>query len=188
MTYDTDISIQFYATPTELRSFLRFILSEKTAYATCVQQVPFQAIELVDGNLDDAIYGDVPRRVYLTRERPITITSKMDLETTVASPLILDVGHLDQAGLHQSWLACRVFDKEALKVWRQIAKSLKQSTEEGVTATNQKNGVSQYYKTFRHTEGARRLQEEGIKMIPPQGEKGPSIRLGKLEFPTKSGQ
>jgi hypothetical protein len=136
-------------------------------------------VELNEANLMEAIDGTTPCRVYFTKDKPTPGSSKEKFEIEASGPLILDVGHLSAVGLHQSWLACRVFDEEVLKEWGKIAKMLKGDTMEGVTATNRTNGISQYYKSFRHTSGARKLQMDGVAMIPPQGEKGPSIHLGE---------
>ena len=175
----SDVSIQLYATPQELLEFVRKLLQEQVAYASTVENKPFSMRLLDLTNINEAFRSSGNRRIYLTLNKPEPCLSSEDVEAKVSNPLILDVGRLDQNRLHQSWLACRVFDEGVLKVWKKVAKQLKDLTDEGITATNRENGVSQYYKSFRHTEGARRLQDEGVEIIPIQGEKGPMMRLGK---------
>jgi hypothetical protein len=119
------------------------------------------------------------KRVYLTLQNPSTIQSKTELDRLLANAMVLDFGNCDDIGLHESWLACRVQSKEALNAWKRVAKLLKEITEEGITATNRQNGISAYYKTFRYTQGALKLQQEGVKIVSPQGINGPLIRLGK---------
>ena len=179
MTKASDISIQFYATPQELLEFVRKLLQEQVAYASIVDDRPFNLRLLDSTNIDEAFRSSGTRRIYLTLNKPERCLSRKDFETNVSNPLILDVGFLDQSHLHQSWLACRVFDEGVLKVWKKVARRLKDQTEDGITATNRENGVSQFYKSFRHTEGARNLQHQGVEIIPIQGEKGPKMRLGK---------
>jgi len=178
MSKSSDISIQLYATPQELHEFVRRLLEEQIAYASTVENTPFNMVLLDLDSLDAVFDGSETRRIYLTVDKPELCFSKEDFKAKVWNPLVLDVGHLDTTGLHQSWLACRVADDLILKVWKQVAKRLKGLTEEGITATNRENGVSQYYKSFRHTDGARKLQSHGVEIVPIQGIKGPKMRLG----------
>jgi hypothetical protein len=179
MTKASDISIQLYATPRELLEFVRQLLAEQIAYASTTENKPFSVTLLDSSNLDVAFGGPGTRRIYLTVNKPEQSFSKDEFDAVVSNSLILDVGHIDKSGLHQSWFACRVFDERIFKIWKQVSKRLKNLTQEGITATNRDNGVSQYYKSFRHTEGARKLQEQGVEIIPVQGMKGPKMRLGK---------
>jgi hypothetical protein len=179
MTKATDISIQFYATLPELIDFVQEILDDQVAYATVIVQTPFQLKSIISGDVESILDSSVPHRIYFTLEKPLQCSSKTTFEANISNPLILDLGHLNSIGLHQSWLACRVTDEKVIRIWHKVARMLKQITSEGVTATNRTNGISHYYKSFRHTLGARTLQEKGVAMIPPQGEKGPLMRLGQ---------
>lgn len=179
MTKVSDISIQLYATPQELLEFVRTLLTEEIAYASTIENKPFSMTLLDLSNLEGAFGCSGTRRIYLTVHKTDHSFSKDEFEANVSNPLILDVGYLDKIGLHQSWLACRVSDERISKVWKQVSKRLKNLTQEGITATNRDNGVSQYYKSFRHTEGARKLQDQGVEIIPVQGLKGPRMRLGR---------
>ena len=179
MNKPTDISIQFYATPSELFTFVKDMLAIGNVFAVSVVLHPFAVGEFNADSGVDLSSNAMQRRIYFSLA-PIPITkSKLDLEKAIQDPLVLDIGRLDCDGLWESWLACRAFDELSLTAWKKIAKDLKHRTEAGITATNRVSDLSQYYKSFRFTTGAMKLQGEGVCMVPAQGANGPAIRLGK---------
>lgn len=174
-----DISIQFYASPDELERFLSGWIEEYGIHATAMRYRPFSIEKLQAEEVGEAVREKDVRRFYLTQREPdLSGNAKSEFEESNASSLVLDIGKLDSCGLGESWLMCRTDDKDALKTWRQIAKSLREATQEGITATNRSNGVSEYYPGYRFTEGASKLESEGKAMLPVQGANGPAISLG----------
>lgn len=174
-----DISIQFYASPDELERFVSGWIEEHGIHATAMRYRPFSIEKVQTKEIGEVVREKDVRRFYLTQREPdLRANAKSEFEKCNASSLILDIGKLDDGGLGESWLMCRTDDKDALKTWRQVAKSLKEHTQEGVTATNRSNGVSEYYPSYRFTEGAAKLESEGRTMLPVQGTNGPAISLG----------
>jgi hypothetical protein len=182
-----DISIQFYATPMELLTFLREAISDFKLHAVALRFRPFEAREVADADLhtyftDSSEY----RRWALTIGFPhLPVEHELDHADKNPDHLRLDVGAYDGNTLNESWLSCRTADKIAFAVWKKVAKRLKEMTIAGITATNRESGISAEYKYQRYSIGAKLLADRGVTIVSRVGPKGPEIKLGLLSKPTE---
>jgi hypothetical protein len=174
-----DISIQFYATPDELECFVKHWIKSYDIHVTAMRYRPFSIRMVQLKEIGDAVRDQSIRRLVFTKRVPdLGEPTKSDFDKSNPSALILDIGKLADGGLAESCLMCRTLEKDALKTWQEIAKSLKQNTQAGITATNRQNGATVYYSSSRFTVGAARLESEGTAMRAVQGKNGPTISLG----------
>jgi hypothetical protein len=175
-----DISVQFHATPKELLSFLNQAIADHNIHVVVMRFLPFEVREVNRADLGSYFSNASEfRRWALTVDAPhLPVENGLDHAVKNPDHLRLEVGKHESSTLEQSWLSCRTQNKRAFGIWKKIANKLKRQTFQGVTATNKQTGVSAFFKTFRYTEGAKSLEQEGVIMLPPQGSKGPRITLG----------
>jgi len=177
-----DISIQFFATPIELLSFVKEAIREHQLYAVAMRFRPFEARVVGMSELDELLAPSSEfHRWALTVDAPhLPVEHELDHADKNPDHLRLEVGRYTGATLEESWLSCRTGNKAVFSVWKKIAKRLKAVTLPGITATNRQNGVSVEYKAQRYSNGAKALEDRGVTMLPAVGPKGPAIRLGLL--------
>jgi hypothetical protein len=181
-----DISIQFYATPTELLSFVKEAMTDHKLHAVAMRFRPFEAREVDCADLD-SYFSDSSEfhRWAFTVDAPhLPVEHELDHADKNPDHLRLQVGKCDPTSLEQSWLSCRTENETAYGIWKKIASRLKKQTMQGITAVNRQTGVSASYKSFRYTEGAKLLEAEGVIMLPPQGPNGPRVMLGMADVTT----
>ena len=179
-----DISVQFYATPKELFSFVKEAIDEFKLHAVAMQFRPFEARK-VDQSFLDLCFSESSKfdRLYFTVMAPkFPIENEIDQANKNPDFLRLQIGKYKPESLEQSWLSCRTENKAVYDIWKKIANKLKKLTSQGVTSINRQTGVSAFYKSFRYTEGAKLLEQAGVIMLPPQGPNGPKIILGHTDM------
>ena len=177
-----DISIQFFATDREIRDWLTDWLHLEEIALVAMAFQPFSVEQVVSHEIRSVLCDSKVARLCLLASQPnLDVQSKLEFERDNIDELVLDVGHLSEEGLRESWLACRSENTDAMSKWRQIAKDLKSKTSAGVTAINRQNGVSAFYKSDRYSQGAKELEDAGTRMLPIQGPDGPFIRLGNVD-------
>ena len=178
----SDISIQFYATPLEHLTFVRGIMRNFDLHAVAMRFRPFEAREVDVADLDAYFLGSSNfHRWAFTVDAPLLpVEHELDHADKNPDHLRLQVGEFNSTHLSQSWLSCRTTNDAIFRIWREIARRLKESTKGGVTATNRDTGASSEYKSFRYTAGAKALEEKGVRILPAIGLKGPITRLGLL--------
>lgn len=175
-----DISIQFYATPEELLSFVRDAMIDHNLHAVAMRFRPFEAREVGRADLDSYFSNSSDfHRWALTVDAPhLPVEHELDHADKNPDHLRLEVGKCEPSSLGESWLSCRTNNKAIYDIWKKIASKLKKQTLVGVTGVNRQNGVSVFYKSSRYTKGAKSLEDAGVTMLPPQGPNGPKIILG----------
>lgn len=179
-----DISVQFYATPTELLSFVKEVMSDFKLHAVAMRFQPFEAREVESADID-SYFSDLSNfhRWAFTIDSPhLPVEHELDHADKNPDHLRLQVGRREPAILEQSWLSCRTENEAVYGIWKKIASKLKKQTIQGITAVNRQTGVSAYYKSFRYTVGAKSLEVAGVTMLPPQGPNGPKIILGMTDL------
>ena len=176
-----DISIQFYAIGQEIGTWLEEWLHIHGATLVAMTFHPFSVKEVESQGIREALRDQAVRQLCLFVAKPkLDVRYKSDFEHANPDRLMLGIGSLTEEGLHESWLACRTDNADALKSWRRIAKDLKAKTKAGVTGVNRQNGVSAFYKSDRYSHGAKELEDAGTPMLSITGAAGPIIRLGRV--------
>jgi hypothetical protein len=174
-----DINIQFHATPDEISEWLREWIEREDLHLVAVTFSPYHAKEVERAMIEAAVQDHTIRRLSLLIRKPdLSPKYKSEFDDRQSDQLVLDVGHRTSEGLRESWLACRTDSAEAYRIWKRIARDLKNKTMPGVTATDIETGASAYYKSHRYTEGAKALENRGVDMLPMQGLTGERLRLG----------
>lgn len=175
-----DISIQFYATPEELLSFVRESMTDHNLHAVTMRFRPFEAREvgLADLNSYFSNSSDYYRWAFTVDAPNLPVEHELDHGDKNPDHLRLEVGKFDLSSLWESWLSCRTNNKAVYDIWKKVALKLRKQTLAGVTGVNRQNGMRVFYKSGRYTNGAKLLEEAGVSMIPPQGPNGPKILLG----------
>lgn len=177
-----DISIQFYATPMELLSFVKEAMVDFKLHAVAMRFRPFEAREVDPAELN-SYFSDSSEfyRWAFTVDTPhLPVEHELDHADKNPDHLRLQVGKCDSTGLEQSWLSCRTENAAAFGTWKKIAKKLKAITLSGITSTNRQTGASGEHKSFRYTTGAKALEDQGVTMLSTVGPKGPITKLGLL--------
>ena len=176
-----DIEIQFHATADEIMEFVRDAVKMEGVHLAALKFQPFIAKELKPSEIASAVSDPSIHRFCFSVEPPdLNLKYQGDFDKRHSDQLVLYVGRLTSAGLGQSWLTCRTDNLETIKVWRKIAKSLKKRTEAGVTSINRENGMSSFDTSFRYSDGAKRLESQGVAILPIQAPNGPIFRLGDI--------
>ena len=159
-------SIQFHATPEELRRIINEIKKSSTAQAVLLNSDPFYIIPWsneplsTENNLNGVAF-------VLDQWRPGN--SRYEFLMKNPDALILDMGKLTDKGLEESWLSYKTNQEQAERCWKSIIKILKSQTKAGAIAFNPKTGESSVLKSHRYTQGARELTENGVEMLPAAG-------------------
>jgi hypothetical protein len=83
--------------------------------------------------------------------------------------LIFEIGGQKEGSLKESSISTITDDVETMKIWKTIIKEFKNDMVKGAWAVNPMNGAKVYYKHHQYTEGAKKLFEDGIKLIPVAG-------------------
>lgn len=177
-----DVSVEFHALESELFSFLDEIVKEFGLFALAIRYPPFEIAPVKTDFLRDIVFDVTVRELALTlsfpslppnnSHRPLQIVF---LESN-PDALALHLGRLTDHGLRESWLSARTSDPVSLNTWRQVARRLRLRTKAGAVAINPKTGASSRLRAHRFTEGAMRLQEQGVVMLPLAGSS--VVRLG----------
>ncbi|MEZ6073148.1 MAG: hypothetical protein R3C10_23490 [Pirellulales bacterium] len=178
-----DIAIQFWATEQAFGEWIKQWIEFDDVVLVAMTFQPF-GVKQVDPQAIPRVVGDrtVRRHCFVASPPILDVQYKTDFEDANPDALVLDIGHLSEDGLYESWLACRTDNLDALAKWRQIAKVIKVKTKAGVTAINRQNGISAFYRSFRYSEGAKDLESNGVTILTfrtPDTD-GPEIRLGKI--------
>jgi hypothetical protein len=177
-----DISIQFYATPADLLSFVKEVMRGYALHAVVMRFRPFEAIHVGSSNLDVRLtpLSDFRRWAFTVGIPRLPVENELDHADKNPDHLRLEVGRYDGNSLEESWPSCRTENKSAFTIWSKIASRLKEKTMGGITAINRRNGLPAEYKNQRYTAGAKSFEDGGVAMLSAVGSKGPIIRLGLL--------
>jgi len=62
-------------------------------------------------------------------------------------------------------MAARTEDAAVLKIWRKIARELKNMTTAGSWAVDPRSGAKAFYRDHRYTESVRSLERKGFRII-----------------------
>ena len=86
-----------------------------------------------------------------------------------SSALLLDIGRRSSEGLRESWLTAKTQDTGVSAKWKDFAARLRSITKLGTVAVNPQTGASVRLKDHRFSPGAKKLEVEGVPMLPAAG-------------------
>lgn len=172
------VSVQFHSLPEEMVPFVRQIVKEFGLHVTVMRFFPFRVSHVNEEGLDRLIVNPDAFLEFAFSLTPSTlsVSSQLDFGDKNPSCMYLQIEHPTDEGLAQSCLSSRTDDNEALSVWRKVASRLRRMTTAGVTVTNLDTGATGVEKSFRYTEGAKKAEKEGMRMLSVPGV--PNLRLG----------
>lgn len=162
------LSIQFHALPEEVNDMVMAIRSLEGFNITLMGGAPFRA-EAWDGrSLAFENVGEISLGFTLY---PVDLNCVSRYDFVIQNPnaLVLDVGQLTKEGLKRSWLSCKTDDEVSLSKWKEFATIIKKKTKAGAVAINPQSGETSVMKSHRYTEGALKLFQSGIDMLPVGG-------------------
>lgn len=157
----SSFSIQFHATPSELRELVARWLSAYPIHAAAVSYQPYSATEF-DGQQVDRAFESRPRRVvFAAHPLSLDVTGNAQLLDRNPGALVLELGSLTEKGLGESQLST----KDASETWKAIYRDVKKGTAAGATAVNEASGATAPARSHRHTPGAKALWRDGTRML-----------------------
>ena len=166
------INVQFHAKPAETIKFIKDCAKDFNLHIVKVDLHPSFEVNLLnqaDGKLESmSICGT--NRVCLYLNKPDTHTSSyLEFFDKNLDCLSITVGKYCDNQLEESILATQTGNSECLKVWKKIVKKFNAVTLSGAWVINPNNGAKVFYKQHRYTEGAKKLFEDGVKVVPIVG-------------------
>jgi hypothetical protein len=165
-----DVSVQFHACPGELADFFGQCVSDYNLHVVKVTFPPYRAEEVPRDSLGDIVSeSSNTEAIAFTVEKPILVKTSRDLRDENPDALHLHLGKKSEAGLKESHLSARTTNMDSFAVWKKIAKRLKAITAPGAIAINPDTGVSGTAKWHRFTEGARKLDASGVRLLSVTG-------------------
>lgn len=166
------INVQFHAEPNEIVTLIKECVKEFNLYVVLVKLQPSFTATLI--NTSDDVLENVAtcntNRVCLCINQPNTLANSY-LEFIDRNPdcLSITIGKFCDDKLEESVLATKTENIETFKVWKKVVKKLNFITLAGVWVVNPSNEAKAFYKQHRYTEGAKKLFEDGVKIMPVAG-------------------
>ncbi|HKY35098.1 MAG TPA: hypothetical protein VJN18_04095 [Polyangiaceae bacterium] len=167
----TDISIQFHAVlDEELLPWVARCANELDLHLAALAWPPFRVTPLPLAELASVAADESIHTLALSLTPPVLpAKTSGDFQDHNPDALLVELGRVKGGGLKESGLSARTSSAEALQAWKKVASSLKAMTRAGVTAVNPKTGEKARLRSHRYTEGVKRLQLQGMKMLPIAG-------------------
>lgn len=161
--------IQFYALPEELIPLIEEWKGEFAFRMVVVQLFPEMKAFEIDSFEDVANLPIEINNIYsvlLGFAEPV-LDEKNRYAFLVKNKefLTIDLGKLTEKGLEESALLGETDDVGLLSVWKKLARQLKKITKAGLWAVNTERGGKGFYKSYRYTEGACKLSQNGVKLL-----------------------
>lgn len=177
--------IQFHGLLDEIVEFANDVASE---YSLCAVLI-FEEIKngtLVKENLTSADIenrGDkrTVNRVLLVKSseaKSLDLSIKALLKPN-ASVVSITIGAHAPEGLHESSLSSMCDDEVSIAIAKKVATKIKKITESGAIAVSLDNVEQSNARTHRYTSGAKKLYEQGVKILPVLGNY--TFKLEKLQ-------
>jgi hypothetical protein len=173
-----DILIQFHALPEELLPFVKDCVLYFNLHVVAIRHFPFEAVEINEKGLHD-VFSSSSRYVELalTLKPPVLEAAHgTDFGDRNTHAMRLQIGRITNRGLAESSLSARTSDGETNRVWKEVAKRLKRITHSSALAVNPDTEAAVRDRNHRYTDGVKRLETNGITILPVAG--GCVFRLG----------
>jgi hypothetical protein len=166
------INVQFLGLPSEIIDFAKECTINYKFNLVVAQLFPeFKAIFVTDIDSDNNFNKiSCINQIYFLKAKPdMSINDYMEFLDKNPDKLVFSLGKYTNEKLTESALSGQTNDPELLKVWKTIAKKLKAMTLSGAWVVNPNNGSKSFYKNIRYTNAAKKVFDEGIKMLPGGG-------------------
>lgn len=166
------INVQFHAEPTEVMRFLKDCAKEYDLHIVLIENNPdFVANLITEAEYipEDAKISNTNRVCLSISEPCMLASSHLEFLDKNSDCLSVTIGKFHDNKLVESVLATQTDNADSLKVWKRIVKKLNSITLAGAWVVNPNNGAKVFYKQHRYTEGAKKLFEDGVKIVPIAG-------------------
>ncbi|MGZ0077878.1 hypothetical protein [Methylomonas sp. YC3] len=162
------LSIQFHALPEEVNDMVMAIRSVEGLNITSMGGTPFRADAWDGRSLAFENAGEISLG-FTHYPVDLNCVSRYDFVIQNPNALVLDIGQLTKDGLKRSWLSCKTDDEVSLSKWKEFATIIKKKTKCGAVAINPQSGETSLMNSHRYTDGALRLFQSGVDMLPVGG-------------------
>ena len=175
------LSNQFYATPSEITSFVRDVMGKHRVETALIHKSPFSVERVAsDERLSESSVGGADWVVFTTGAVDDSAADVRAFRLAHPGAMTLEVGRLDEGGLRESWLHAQTDDAAAMAIWGRVARDLRGRTYAGVAAVDGTSGaIGPILRAWRCTVGARELYARGVGILPAAG----TTRLAIVEHP-----
>ncbi|WBW95241.1 hypothetical protein [Oceanirhabdus sp. W0125-5] len=166
------IDSQFHGTPEEITDFIKDCVKLYKLYLVTIQLFPSFKAELYyeEENLDKLKVTNDIRLICVYRDKPdMSESSYLEFLKVNKDCLVVTLGKHKGDTLEESSLGSVTEDIDSLKLYRKIIKNFNSMTITGAWVINPYNGAKEFYKYHRYTHLAKKLFEDGTKMIPLGG-------------------
>jgi len=167
----TDISISFFALPSETFQWCSKTVEEFGLFATAATWFPFEPSEIPRSQLNEVFApGAGFQDLFLTVRPPVIVRSgSMAFADKNPDNARIIIARPEDFGLEPSDFTTRCFDTETLTIWKQIARRIRLNTKTGVMVTNPKSGISGPSRTLRYSKGVAELASQGLPLVNFRG-------------------
>lgn len=177
------LGIQFHALAQELAAVILAATAKTDIHIILHGGVPFFAREISPTSLEDemvrAASETTSLSVYLFFKRPdLDATTRLKFYDLNPGGIVIDIGRLTAQGLKQSAISTKTEDPLMYEFAKALANCLRKISHAGVTAINIDTGVSHLNKSSRYTDGAKKLEQDGVPMLLFAG--GVKLLLGDV--------
>ncbi|CAM2008765.1 hypothetical protein [Acanthopleuribacter pedis] len=166
------LSIEFHAEPQELKEFIRDVALDQNLVLVLPRFQPFSINILNPETFHDHPLGNGVKdlnRFFLSRGMPDRdASSQMEFLDKNPALIIFDIGSYTSQELYGSWFSIKTEDTEMLETAKTISRGLKKITKAGAGYKTSSSDVG-YDRNHRHTQKARDLYAQGVKMLPVAG-------------------
>ena len=137
---------------------------------TALRFHPFEATPTDASMLSEVFHDVTVRRIAITLEPPVLAGGGLnEFLDRNSSALLLDIGRQTVEGLRESWLTAKTQAPGLYSKWKEFADRLRSITKLGTVAINPQTGASVSLKGHRFSPGAKKLESEGVPMLPVAG-------------------
>ena len=169
----SSINIQFYALPEELFCFAEKWIREFNFHIVALKSLPnFKAIEISSvSDLKELFISNGEVNTICLGFQPMDLFnhSSYDFHRRNPNYLSIDIGRLNTEGLRESALSGMTDEPDVLKVWKKLAKEIRNQSSAGLWAINPVTQAKAFYKNVRFTAGAGEVAKRGTKLLPSAG-------------------
>ncbi len=166
------INVQFHAEPIEIIRFLKDCAKKYDLHIVIIENNPnFVANLIIETEYtSEEVKIDNTSIVCLSIKEPyISTSSYLEFLDKNSECLSITIGKFDDNRLVESVLAAQTDNADSLKAWKSIVKELEKISFAGAWVVNPNNRAKAFYKQHRYTEGAKKLFEDGVKIVPTAG-------------------
>lgn len=164
--------IAFHATKDELINIIDKCIYKYNLYIVCIKIFPEFECEMVRKEEFKEKFNSTKNIKFISLynyEPNVSVKEYNDFLDTNKDGLLCYVGEQKIDSLKESYISTITDDVYTLKIWKSIIRSIKRSMIKGAWVANPYNSARKYHKDINYTVGAKKLFEEGVKILPVAG-------------------